>query len=88
MAFNMNDPYTFSLWSYDVGLQNMGDNRGETGRAVAVAQALPGTAYEWVRHGIPQRAFVQGGVRNGQPADPVTCVLYALASKYAEDGED
>ena len=87
MATDASDPYLFEQWSQDVMIWSIRDDQDPSRKAVAIIMALTGTAYTWART-VPPATYTQGGMINGVFCDPATFVMHAIATKYAQVGEE
>ena len=79
--------YTFRQWSRDLLLWTIANDMEPHRQAALILGQLRGAAASLTRE-IPINVIMNGGIINGQPADPTTYILHVLGERYAQLGEE
>ena len=83
----MQEHYSFRQWSHDILVWSVAVEGDASRKAALLTMALKGVAAEYIKS-LPPAVLINGGVINGNAADPLTFIMHSLAERFSLLGEE
>ena len=83
----MQEQYSFRQWSHDILVWSVAVEGDPSRKAALLTMALKGVAAEYIKS-LPPAVLINGGMINGNAADPLTFIMHSLAERFSLLGEE